>query len=292
MHTISFILEPQEVFAAGRKHDGPAWVRAEIDGHSIGDASMPLDLLALLAYKGISGNNLTVLNCTCGVPACAGFHENCHQVVEDHVVRWRLSADEYGSLLPMAQACPGKEGWIELPFQRSQYETALEDGLRQIEEALRLARLRLQPCAEDSIADARQMQKQLEAARNWERRTRERQAWSARVFQCVAGQTLEIKCSGGATLAADAAVTLQKLLEFKPESRAMDTQARQDWIEREMARHWSVRLAEDPAAVFQDLVDSTDWDDLRMGLALRRGRYPIQRPQRMRASLSPQPYMS
>ncbi|MBC8737339.1 hypothetical protein F6X40_11045 [Paraburkholderia sp. UCT31] len=137
---ISFAVCPRDAVT----EDGVAYVEAQVlpllGGRPLVGRDNPVvfDAASVLGH-GIRDTEFWPFTCSCGVPECVGQNEPIAMKVDDTVVMWFVS--EEGIASRSADMVEGLTGPCELRFQRTQYESALEDlkqTLLQLEQDRRL----------------------------------------------------------------------------------------------------------------------------------------------------------
>lgn len=141
MHSIAFRVEAEQVLDSQFDAQGveaPVTVqllRAEVlvDGDPLFNRKQSdIDVSELLETATLpSGTkqDFTLLTCSCGIPGCAGYHDDPQVEVTDNQVRWHLPCESYEKVITPAH---GFGPWV-LTFERSQYAQAIAQLKEQVD---------------------------------------------------------------------------------------------------------------------------------------------------------------
>lgn len=116
--------------------------QVHVNGRPLFSDELPVvDTLGLLVCSG-QGGGFDLLTCTCGVPGCAGFHEEVEVLADAHSVRWRIPAQGYSGALHESF---GGGPWT-LEFERQAFEQAIAQAETLLLEAEKAAGTPLALC--------------------------------------------------------------------------------------------------------------------------------------------------
>lgn len=123
--------------------------QVHVNGRALFVGERPVvDTLSLLVCSGQTGG-FDLLTCTCGVPGCAGFHEEVEVLADAHSVRWHIPAQGYSGALHESF---GAGPWT-FEFERQSFEQAITQAEILVLEAEKNAGAPLALCPWEPWAD-------------------------------------------------------------------------------------------------------------------------------------------
>lgn len=140
MHSIAFRVEVEQILDSQFDAQGvetPVTVQvlhavALVDGDPLFNRKQSdidvSDLLETAKLPSGTKQDFTLLTCSCGIPGCAGYHDDPQVEITDELVRWHLPCEGYQRVMA-PKLGPGP--WV-LTFDRAQYVQAIAQLAEQL----------------------------------------------------------------------------------------------------------------------------------------------------------------